>query len=460
MATLTDIALNDPPAVEALARNPLSLVGTAADPTGTAAATAAADEATLAAFYGDVAPFRTATRNALKGIYADQERLLREQRVGMTKGERLLETLAAFGQPVSGGMGEALANAARATTARNQSEREADRARQNKLAELSLAQKLEQAKLDMSFGEKVLDRRATEAKAAIAARKPLSTDVVVDANDQVRVIQTFPDNSIVVRALNPDGTVGPVIPPPASATAVPSTVTGAQVAAGPRTLPAPSTSTERPSAPRTGVAVGATFRGVDGKLYVKTATGQREVEGASPEFEADRAEKIKLAEKGAEATVDLQKEAEVKASAAKMSQLFIDDSTKLIESGQIITGLGANVKLQALRARAAMKDEAAAAQVVATETFQINAANQVLSIIKNFGTGSAVSDADRAYATKMAGGDITLNEGSLARILKILTASNNYAQSEAKRLGGVGTRPTVASGAYRYDASGKRVPNQ
>jgi hypothetical protein len=61
-------------------------------------------------------------------------------------------------------MGEALANAARATTARNQSEREADRARQNKLAELSLAQKLEQAKLDMSFGEKVLDRRAEQAK--------------------------------------------------------------------------------------------------------------------------------------------------------------------------------------------------------------------------------------------------------------------------------------------------------
>ena len=150
MATLTNIALNDPAAVETLARNPLSLVGTAADPTGTAAA---ADEATLASLYGEFAPLRTSQQAALKGIYADQERLLREQRVGLTKGERLLETLAAFGQPVSGGMGEALANAARTTTARNQSEREVDRARKDKLNELMLSQRLEQAKSDASFGE-------------------------------------------------------------------------------------------------------------------------------------------------------------------------------------------------------------------------------------------------------------------------------------------------------------------
>jgi hypothetical protein len=380
---------------------------------------------------------------------------LRNERAGPSESDKWWAISSALARPTTSGgrFGQTLSNIGEAMTGYSTERRKAE---QEKSAMIS--------KYELGLAE--LEDRAESAKAQAAAKaaaagtKPLKITQGLDDNDVPYVIETYSNGVDIFRRLNPDGTHGAVIPPPARATAAPSALTGVQVAAGPRTLPAPGTSTERPSAPRTGVAVGATFRGVDGKLYVKTATGQREVEGASPEFEAERAEKLKLAEKGAEAKVDLQKEAEVKSSAARMSQLFIDDSTKLIESGQIITGLGANVKLQALRARAAMKDEAAAAQVVATETFQINAANQVLSIIKNFGTGSAVSDADRAYATKMAGGDISLNEGSLARILKILTASNNYAQSEAKRLGGVGTRPTVASGAYRYDASGKRVPDQ
>ena len=162
MATLTDIALNDPPAVEALARNPLSLVGTAAEKAGTAAATpedtiGALVMARLDPTYAYRQNAKQRRIKAVEDIYATQESRLREQRVGLTKGERLLETLAAFGQPVSGGMGEALANAARVTTARNQSEREADRARQDKLAELSLAQKIKLAEQGADYDEKELD---------------------------------------------------------------------------------------------------------------------------------------------------------------------------------------------------------------------------------------------------------------------------------------------------------------
>ena len=113
MATLTDIALNDPPAVEALARNPLSLVGTAAEKAGTAAATpedtiGALVMARLDPTYAYRQNAKQRRIKAVEDIYATQESRLREQRVGLTKGERLLETLAAFGQPVSGGMGEAL----------------------------------------------------------------------------------------------------------------------------------------------------------------------------------------------------------------------------------------------------------------------------------------------------------------------------------------------------------------
>ena len=365
---------------------------------------------------------------------------LRAERAGPSESDKWWAISSALARPTTSGgrFGQTLSNIGEAMTGYSTERRKAEQEKSAMISkyELGLATLEDRAEIA---------KAQAAAKAAAAGTKPIKITQGLDDNDVPYVIETYSNGRDVFRRLNPDGTPGAVIPPPASATAAPSTLTGVQVAAGPRTLPASGTSTERPSAPRTGVAVGATFRGVDGKLYVKTATGQREVEGASPEFEATRARDIKLAEKGAEATVDLQKEAEVKASAARMSQLFIDDSTKLIESGQIVSGLGANVKLQALRVRAAMKDKAAAAQVVATETFQINAANQVLSIIKNFGSGTAVSDADRAYATRMAGGDISLNEGSLARILKILTASNNYAQSEVKRLGGVGTRSTVAA---------------
>ena len=161
MATLTDIALNDPTAVETLARTPLSLVGTAAEKTGTAAATpedtlGALVMARLDPYYAYRQTGKQRRIKAVEDIYAAQESRLREQRVGMTKGERLLETLAAFGQPVSGGMGEALANAARVTTARNQSEREADRARQDKLAELSLAQKIKLEEQSADYDEKEL----------------------------------------------------------------------------------------------------------------------------------------------------------------------------------------------------------------------------------------------------------------------------------------------------------------
>jgi hypothetical protein len=78
-----------------------------------------------------------------RAIYDQQAQRLREQRVGMTKKERLLETLAAFGQPVRGGMGEALANAARVTAARTLEEQRADRERQAALAQLMAKQQLE-----------------------------------------------------------------------------------------------------------------------------------------------------------------------------------------------------------------------------------------------------------------------------------------------------------------------------
>jgi len=54
-----------------------------------------------------------------------------------------------------------------------------------------------------------------------------------------------------------------------------------------------------------------------------------------------------------------------------------------------------------------------------TEAFAASRAKEVGRIIKLFGAGTGLSDADREFATKAAAGQITLNEESIRRILDI-----------------------------------------
>lgn len=55
-----------------------------------------------------------------------------------------------------------------------------------------------------------------------------------------------------------------------------------------------------------------------------------------------------------------------------------------------------------------------------TEAYIALAAPRVAEIIKNFGAGTGLSDADREFANKAAAGDIAMTAASLQRILKIL----------------------------------------
>lgn len=64
-----------------------------------------------------------------------------------------------------------------------------------------------------------------------------------------------------------------------------------------------------------------------------------------------------------------------------------------------------------------------------TQTFTANAGNLVAQVIKAFGAGTGLSDADRQYAATIAGADITKSELSLRRILDI-QARNTLTQIE------------------------------
>lgn len=94
------------------------------------------------------------------------------------------------------------------------------------------------------------------------------------------------------------------------------------------------------------------------------------------------------------------------------------DARKLLDSG-IITGAGANWLVgfgKALQqAGFAAEDDA----IANTEAFMATRAQEVGRIIKLFGAGTGLSDADRAFAQKAAAGDITMNEESIRRILDI-----------------------------------------
>jgi hypothetical protein len=65
-------------------------------------------------------------------------------------------------------------------------------------------------------------------------------------------------------------------------------------------------------------------------------------------------------------------------------------------------------------------------QVSNTEAFRSSLAPVVLESIKGLGAGTAISNADREYAEKFVGGNITLDNASIAKIIGIVEKANSY----------------------------------
>lgn len=63
-------------------------------------------------------------------------------------------------------------------------------------------------------------------------------------------------------------------------------------------------------------------------------------------------------------------------------------------------------------------------KVTSTEAFSSQIGQRVVNIVKAFGAGTGISNADREYAEKMAGGQIKLDESSIRRILDIGERAN------------------------------------
>ncbi|CAM5579044.1 hypothetical protein ATER59S_05053 [Aquamicrobium terrae] len=92
---------------------------------------------------------------------------------------------------------------------------------------------------------------------------------------------------------------------------------------------------------------------------------------------------------------------------------------QLLDQGAI-TGAGSGAKVAAVKWAQSVGvpiDGDIADAVNNAETYRAVMAQAVGKVIKNFGSGTGLSDADRQYAERLAGGDTTLNEPAIRRIL-------------------------------------------
>lgn len=94
----------------------------------------------------------------------------------------------------------------------------------------------------------------------------------------------------------------------------------------------------------------------------------------------------------------------------------LQKSRDLVNSG-IISGAGANVILAVGKGLQRIGIHFADDAIANTEAFVAAQGKQVATVIKEFGSGTGLSDADREYAQKIVGGQITLSEKSIKAII-------------------------------------------
>lgn len=113
----------------------------------------------------------------------------------------------------------------------------------------------------------------------------------------------------------------------------------------------------------------------------------------------------------------------IDAKATSLSTQVIEDQWSLINSSEgILSGLGAEsikLPLSKLLMTAGMISKDAEKAVQNTEVFMANSGNLVAEVIKAFGAGTGLSDADREFAKGIVGGSIALTEEALKRLIKI-----------------------------------------
>lgn len=109
-----------------------------------------------------------------------------------------------------------------------------------------------------------------------------------------------------------------------------------------------------------------------------------------------------------------------KASADESVQIIntINEGRSIIKQG-MVSGFGANALVSIGQALKQSGIDFGGDATSNSQAYAANMAQNVGRVIKQFGAGTGLSDADREYAAKMSAGEISLDEKSLLKILDI-----------------------------------------
>lgn len=251
---------------------------------------------------------------------------------------------------------------------------------------------------------------------------------------------------------------GAAPPSPASAATAAPPVTAAQ--ATPMRLAPPEGETPEQTAAAVNEYAASQPAPVQTAQAERDTLRQRALEKYFPPTEAEK-EKTKEYAKRFTKLAD-------EADDAVSAHIGIQRAKQLVKEG-IISGAAAGVK-KSISKYSGGSFPYDSDTVARTEEFESIMYGQVLKFIKPLGTGTAVSETDRNFITKMVGGDIELNEDSIKRILKlgegrandIISRYNRAAPPELKMdLPGANASPDAVpdkaapgEGGFEADAEG------
>jgi len=136
--------------------------------------------------------------------------------------------------------------------------------------------------------------------------------------------------------------------------------------------------------------------------------------------------------------------------------LTLNNRSKVLMDEGIKTGFGANFRLNTARlAKELGLVPMSLDDVAATEEFIAIRARQLMKLLPAFGSGSGISDRDVDIARGIAGGDVSLDQEALRRILYMeetlardLIEKNNKSLERMMKITGEEMSPAVAEGFY------------
>lgn len=116
-------------------------------------------------------------------------------------------------------------------------------------------------------------------------------------------------------------------------------------------------------------------------------------------------------------------EAHEKATSAIRDTQAISEATRLIDEG-LRTGFAPQTRQELARAASTLGLPVNDDLINNTDVFVSQVGRRVGEVISAFGAGTGLSDADRQYAERIAGGDLRMDSAALKRLLKIAERAN------------------------------------